>query len=590
MIFAFLDAWNIGANDVANSFATSISSRALSYPQAMILAALCEFLGAVLAGSRVSDAIRSKIIDVTVFDDGPAALMLLMTCAIIASSIWLTLATRIGAPVSTTHSIVGAIIGAGIAAKGVNSIHWGWNGFAQIVASWFIAPAIAGAFGSILFLFTKYAVLERRDSLKKGLFTVPFYFALTFGVLIMVIVWKGAPSLHLDKLTTGQVLGAIFGGAGGAVVVYFVFFYPYLYRKLVLEDWRIRYWHLPLGPTLWSWGEVPPIPEGYKGQLVVDYYEGNRNEDELLESTFGKPSSHNISATNQSSGATSFNNNEPGYDERSPTIAPSMNNIDLEKEPAHTLPPQAIQPAEPIEPKEERKKFKDYTKKDLLKPTNWPWLMWLAISHGWTQDVVYAQRLGGPLSGDIKDMHSRAKKYDIKTEHLYSFLQCLTSCTASFAHGSNDISNAVGPLSTVYLIWRSNEVSNKSPVPVWCLAYTAAALVIGLWTYGYHIMKNLGNRMTLQSPSRGFSAELGAAITTVFATQLSLPISTTQCIVGAIVCVGLCNNDIKAVNWRMVAWCYLGWIFTLPCAGLIAGILMGIIVNAPKVGVLYEMS
>lgn len=227
--------------------------------------------------------------------------------------------------------------------------------------------------------------------------------------------------------------------------------------------------------------------------------------------------------------------------------------------------------------------------KILLHPRNWHRLIWLAVSHGFTQDVIGSQKEKTALSSNIEDMHARAKKYDNKTEHLYSFLQGVTACTASFAHGSNDISNAAGPLSTIYLIWSKNTTGENSPVPVWVLCYTAGALVIGLWTYGYNIMRNLGNRLTLQSPARGFSMELGAAITTVFATQLSLPISTTQCIVGAVVFVGLCNGDVKAVNWRMVAWCYAGWIFTLPCAGIIAGVTMGIISNAPQLGAVYTM-
>lgn len=121
------------------------------------------------------------------------------------------------------------------------------------------------------------------------------------------------------------------------------------------------------------------------------------------------------------------------------------------------------------------------------------------------------------------------------------------------------------------------------------MCYTAAALVIGIWTYGYNIMRNLGNRLILQSPSRGFSIELGAAVTTVMATQLAIPVSTTQSAVGATVFVGLCNKDIKSVNWRIVAYCYFGWIFTLPCAGIMAGILNGIILNAPNKGQLYQL-
>ena len=116
-------------------------------------------------------------------------------------------------------------------------------------------------------------------------------------------------------------------------------------------------------------------------------------------------------------------------------------------------------------------------------------------------------------------------------------------------------------------------------------AFGGVAIVIGLWTYGYNIMKNLGNRVTLMSPSRGFSMELGSAITIIVATQLKLPISTTQCITGATVGVGLCNGDWRSINWRMVAWIYLGWIVTLPSAGLISGLLMGAIINAPRFGI-----
>lgn len=105
---------------------------------------------------------------------------------------------------------------------------------------------------------------------------------------------------------------------------------------------------------------------------------------------------------------------------------------------------------------------------------------------------------------------------------------------------------------------------------------------IGLWTYGYNMMRQLGNRLTLHSPSRGFSMELGAAITVILASQLGLPISTTQCITGATVGVGFCSGTWKAVNWRMIAWIYLGWFITMPVAGIISGCLMGIIINAPR--------
>jgi len=123
-IFAFLDAWNIGANDVANAWATSVASRSIEYLQAMMIAAVMEFSGAVGVGARVADTIRTKIVDTQQFADSPAVLMLGMVCAVIASSLYLTFATKVGLPVSTTHSLMGGVIGFGVAALGVNGIQW----------------------------------------------------------------------------------------------------------------------------------------------------------------------------------------------------------------------------------------------------------------------------------------------------------------------------------------------------------------------------------------------------------------------------------------------------------------------------------
>lgn len=123
-IFAFLDAWNIGANDVANSWASSVSSRSLTYLQAMCGAATMEFAGAVGVGGRVADTIRTKVVDTQAFADAPGLLMLGMVCAVIASSTYLTLATRLGMPVSTTHSILGGVLGMGIGALGGNGVTW----------------------------------------------------------------------------------------------------------------------------------------------------------------------------------------------------------------------------------------------------------------------------------------------------------------------------------------------------------------------------------------------------------------------------------------------------------------------------------
>ncbi|GME95989.1 unnamed protein product [Ambrosiozyma monospora] len=278
IIFAFLDAFNIGANDVANSFSSSVGSRSLTYPQAMALGAIMEFLGAVLVGSRVSDTIRTKILDLDAYKASPAGLMISMACALVGSSTWLTIATLIGMPVSTTHSITGGIIGSGIAAVGADEIYWGWSGFAQIVASWFIAPVLGGCISSIIFLVVKFGVMERKNSLRNVLILCPVIVFLTFSVLTMLIVWKGSPQLKLDDLSDGTTAGAIIGTAAVAVIVYLIFINPIFVRRLLHDDWTIRWYHVCFGFMYYfkPLDQIPPLPEGVS--VVPDYYKGKGAE------------------------------------------------------------------------------------------------------------------------------------------------------------------------------------------------------------------------------------------------------------------------------------------------------------------------
>ena len=142
----------------------------------------------------------------------------------------------------------------------------------------------------------------------------------------------------------------------------------------------------------------------------------------------------------------------------------------------------------------------------------------------------------------------------------------------------------MGPLTVIYQVWSTGTNASSLPVPVWVLAFGGAAIDIGLVTYGYNIMRNLGNRITLHSPSRGFSMELGAALTVVLASRLAVPISTTQCIVGSTLAVGLCNGDLRSVNWRMMLWIYAGWMITVPITALVSALLYSIILYAPHFG------
>ncbi|OCK77306.1 phosphate transporter [Lepidopterella palustris CBS 459.81] len=457
-MFAFLDAWNIGANNVANSLATSVSSRSLTMKQAMFIATCMEFAGSMAVGARL-------------FAEEPAVLMLGMVCVVVRSSLYLTVATKFGLPVSTTHSIMG-----------------GWTGVSQVFAAWVIASGIAGAFGAIVFLVTKYGVMRRKNPNRKAFITFLIYFAFTSGLLTMLIVWKGAsPKI---KLSDSEIAGVIVGVALGVALLAYIFFLPYLYGKLVINDWQLRWWHMP-----------------------QDYYQGHLTREELEAKRTREMNPENVEKHPNISTAI--------------TTSASFSNV-IEAERSQITSQTADSP--------------DCTRGN-PPPDSWflPSVIFYWVRKGFfhgVEDVISAQGKRNMLSGDLEELHARASHFDNKAEHMYSFLQVMTAATSSFTHGANDVSNAIGPYASIYLIWHTARLSDN--------------------TYGYNIMRNLGNRLTLHSPSHGFSMELGSAITVIMATRLKLPTSTTQCITGATVGVGLCNGDWRTINWRMVAWIYMG--------------------------------
>jgi sodium-dependent phosphate transporter len=141
----------------------------------MCIASVMEFAGAMLVGSRVTDTIRTKVISTKLFESDPSVLMLAMTCAIVGSATYLTIATRFTMPVSTTHSIMGGVIGVGIASAGTQGVNWSFKGVSQVFAAWGIAPGISAGFGAIIFLITKHGVMRRNNPVKKAFIMVPLY-------------------------------------------------------------------------------------------------------------------------------------------------------------------------------------------------------------------------------------------------------------------------------------------------------------------------------------------------------------------------------------------------------------------------------
>lgn len=359
---AFMDAYGIGANDVANSFATSVASGSLSLAQACIVACFTEFLGAFLLGAQTADTIKGGILSVQRFAEFPELLMLCMTCALTGSACWVIFATSKGWPVSTTHSIVGAVIGVGIAAFGGNSINWGWSGVGQIICSWFLSPILAGVISAIIYSITKYGILRRKDSVKWALRIIPVYFFFTTAIEAFYLIYKGAPGTKASKMTVGTIVGIAFGiGAFFALFAIF-FFCPWLKRRVVGRE-EIKWYHI----------------------FVIPFV-GPRPSKNIMPET--DVAVHSETITSGSSDDSKF---------------PSDTKEDI------------IVQTDEIDESPKTVTIKEKIVNVLL--------------HGVRKDVRNLS------NSHVKSVHNSAEVYDSDVEYMFSFLQVITACMASFAHG-----------------------------------------------------------------------------------------------------------------------------------------------------------
>ena len=220
-VFGFFMAWGVGANDVANAMGTSVGARAITIKQAILIAMIFEFTGAWLAGGEVTSTIRSSIIDIESagFEDTPELLIFGMLSSLLAAGIWLLVASKYGWPVSTTHSIIGAIVGFAVAGISVESVMWGQ--VLEIVASWIISPLFSGTIAFCLFLSVQKLVLNTDDPLKNAKRYVPFYMFLVGFIIAMVTLVKGLSHVGIDvTFNESTFLALAFGVLTTAIGVF----------------------------------------------------------------------------------------------------------------------------------------------------------------------------------------------------------------------------------------------------------------------------------------------------------------------------------------------------------------------------------
>lgn len=573
-MLAFAMAWGIGANDVANAFATSVGAGSLTLPMACVIAAVMEFAGALLLGGSVTATVRKSVINTQIFDpnfeagaaNGPELLMTGFFVALVSATTWLVLATLLSLPVSTTHSIIGSLIGVGLAYGGGSAVVW-WpegsglerlKGVVGVIISWVVSPLLSAIIAVIFFLIVRHAVLRRSDPFAAGLLFMPLFYGFTMALAIFFVVYKGDKRFNLsEKLGTGGAIGVALG-AGVAFAILTRLFVSPAAKKAVLR---------------WEEREA----------------EKEKNPDAFVEK---KDRSKNIKAALSKVGV----------------------NLDITQE----LDEDVVRMHDSVE------KF------DVKTERLFTWIQVFtaavdAFAHG-ANDVANAiapfssiyqlHKNGGKITKPRVDEFDKAGKYkegqlagtsfekgDLLPNHTSfcgkvgdkEYYKCLSTPVFPFksvAEGDS-VSFSVydedgkrnGEDGDCYAGCNSRNTveykSFKQDVPLWILALGGAGIVLGLAMWGYRIILAIGVKLTKLTPARGFSIEIGAAITVLVASEIGIPVSTTHCQVGATMGVGLVEGKASTVNWKQFFFICVGWVFTVIFTGFMSAILFLVITYSP---------
>jgi sodium-dependent phosphate transporter len=514
-IFGFAMSFGIGANDVGNCFATTVAAKSLSLTQAVGVAAVFEFAGAALLGASVTKTIRSGILDMDAYEDEQDVLAFGMLVALVNASFWLILATAYGLPVSTTHTIIAAIVGFSLAARGFSSIMWG--SCAKIFISWVAAPAITGIIGYLFFFLVRTFVLKSDKPFDRSAMSYSLVIFITLTINIFFVLHKGLKKFKID---TGIKLAIAFGASFVIAVLFQLLVVGWLKRRIVrLENETIEAEDEKAAEKLEN--GIGNKKEG-QGQGQAENQE-NGNGNGNSNTSDDKPEVEMSFVATDSTATGDNDDDELNNTDNSKTasassrffrrIADATYNRDLEKE--------ALE-------------------KD----------------------------------DDAADIWNKAEKYDEKSEILYSYLQVFTACALSFAHGSNDVANAVAPICAVLAIYDTGILSSKAPVPQWVLVMGAFGIVTGLALFGYKVIISIGYRLTKLSPSRGFCIQLSTTLVVVTASYAGIPVSTTQSTIGGTIGVGAVEGK-AGVQWLFMLKVFFGWVasFFITCltsAGIMA--------------------
>ncbi|EAI2811878.1 inorganic phosphate transporter [Campylobacter jejuni] len=458
-IFGIFMAFNIGGNDVANSFGTSVGAKTVTIKQALIIAAVFELSGAIFAGTEVTKTIRSGIV---IFPNSldPMLFVIIMLAALLSSGVWIFIATKKGLPVSTTHSIVGGIVGASIMMgllkfDGIQTLSMvKWSEILRIAISWVASPLLGGIVAYIIYSYIDKKILKPSEKLNDDL-------------------------KNIKKE-----------------------------RKKFKEEYFLN---------LKTKSQEEQIKELSAIALDEEEQENNFYRNKMKE----------------------FKEQEK--------------DIDIYSILKTHMPIIACIAAAIISAMFLFKGLNNVSTLDILQNF---WIIGIigTISYVVTFAIVKI-----------------VKKTELNktTDRIFSWFQIFTASSFAFSHGANDIANAIGPFAAILDVLKNGTINATSPVPFAALAMFGVALVVGLWFLGKEVITTVGSKLATIRPTTGFSAELGASIVILLATQFGIPVSSTHILIGAILGIGVYN---KNANWIMMKPIGLAWIITLPAAGIMAAL------------------
>lgn len=465
----------------------------------MGLCLIFELVGALAVGARTASTIKNGIIPSDSFGDNAGVQLLAFACASAGASMWVMWCTRNSAHVSSTYSLVSSIAGVGVAAVGAGNVQWGWNdgsGLGAIFAGLCMAPVISGFFGAVIFMLIKLVVHMRKTPVPWAVWTSPFFFLIAGVVCTLSVVYKGSPRLGLDERPAWYIVAVTLGVGFGLFILSALFFVPYVHGKVIKKDASLRLRHVFLGPLLFK----RPVSEEAEHAVVPDFVHGGSNNDE---SSNGATISEKVVGGGDKLGSDDNATRDLtiGSEEAGAATGLSINEqykLTLKKaeEEHHAELRQQAGPlgwAMRVLHRNQMGAGRIYELHNLkVFFTRIPAMIVVAFTYGFNYDIHKAQVgiSGTPEGRRMERVYFHAPKYANEVEYLYSFVQIITACTASFAHGANDVGNAVGVWAGMYAAWSTGRTAaSKEDVPLWQIATIALTICIGFITYGYNIMR-----------------------------------------------------------------------------------------------------